>query len=260
MRNFRFLLIPSKVIKVWEPPTWVIFGRRPLLYNGLLIAFPWWPTNLTKMYWLLGRKSDLSTSNKLLIYKILKPVWLTEYNYGVWLPLLTSHAPLEPCEKCATTPSTTSGLHQAQATSTGTWPARNRQIWFCRHGAQRYCSLSWEFLVLRTTHRAQKTTTVGIPAANILSRSLSCSGCRFFSKIDLVRVYNQIPGHSSDIQKTAVTTIRVSLYVLRPAQRCPDVSALHSFSWMISSFSSDSSRSTSNIYGFCSTVFRRTEY
>jgi hypothetical protein len=31
---------------------------------------------LTKMYWLLGRKSKLSTNNKLLLYKtILKPIW-----------------------------------------------------------------------------------------------------------------------------------------------------------------------------------------
>jgi hypothetical protein len=34
------------------------------------------------MYWLLGRKSKLSTSNKLLIYKtILKPIW----TYGIQL-------------------------------------------------------------------------------------------------------------------------------------------------------------------------------
>jgi hypothetical protein len=35
---------------------------------------------LAKMYWLLGRKSKLSTSNKLLIYKtILKSIW----TYGI---------------------------------------------------------------------------------------------------------------------------------------------------------------------------------
>jgi hypothetical protein len=37
---------------------------------------------LTKMHWLLGRKSQLSLSNKLLLYKtILKPIW----TYGIQL-------------------------------------------------------------------------------------------------------------------------------------------------------------------------------
>jgi hypothetical protein len=35
------------------------------------------------MYWLLGRKSNLSTNNKLLIYKaILKPIWT--YSIQLW--------------------------------------------------------------------------------------------------------------------------------------------------------------------------------
>jgi hypothetical protein len=33
------------------------------------------------MYWLLGRKSKLSISNKLLVYKMLKPIW----TYGIQL-------------------------------------------------------------------------------------------------------------------------------------------------------------------------------
>jgi hypothetical protein len=39
--------------------------------------------SLTKIHWLLGRKSNLSTNNKLLIYKaILKPVWT--YDIQIW--------------------------------------------------------------------------------------------------------------------------------------------------------------------------------
>jgi hypothetical protein len=41
------------------------------------------------MYWLLGRKSKLSISNKLLIYKaILKPIW----TYGIQLWGMTSNS------------------------------------------------------------------------------------------------------------------------------------------------------------------------
>jgi hypothetical protein len=42
------------------------------------------------MYWLLGRKSKLSTSNKLLIYKtILKPIWT--YGIQLWCTAYTSN-------------------------------------------------------------------------------------------------------------------------------------------------------------------------
>jgi hypothetical protein len=45
---------------------------------------------LAKMYWLLGRKSNLSTSNKLLIYKtILKPIWT--YGIQLWGTASTSN-------------------------------------------------------------------------------------------------------------------------------------------------------------------------
>jgi hypothetical protein len=37
------------------------------------------------------------------------------------------------------------------------------------------------------------------------------SGCRVFTKIDLVRAYNQIPVHPSDIQKTAITSVQVAV-------------------------------------------------
>jgi hypothetical protein len=45
---------------------------------------------LTKMYWLLGRKPKLSTSNKCLIYKsILKPIWT--YEIQLWGTASTSN-------------------------------------------------------------------------------------------------------------------------------------------------------------------------
>jgi hypothetical protein len=45
---------------------------------------------LTKTHWLLGRKSKLSTSNKLLIYKtILKPIWT--YGIQLWGTASTSN-------------------------------------------------------------------------------------------------------------------------------------------------------------------------
>jgi hypothetical protein len=45
---------------------------------------------LTKMHWLLGRKSKLSTSNKILTYKaILKPIWI--YGMQLWGTASTSN-------------------------------------------------------------------------------------------------------------------------------------------------------------------------
>jgi hypothetical protein len=45
---------------------------------------------LTKMYWLLGRKSKLFTNNKLLLYKaILKPIWT--YGIQLWGTASTSN-------------------------------------------------------------------------------------------------------------------------------------------------------------------------
>jgi hypothetical protein len=45
---------------------------------------------LTKMYWLLGRRSRLSLSNKLLLYKsILKPIWT--YGIQLWSTASTSN-------------------------------------------------------------------------------------------------------------------------------------------------------------------------
>jgi hypothetical protein len=52
--------------------------------------------SLTKMYWLLGQKSKLSTNNKLLIYKvILKPIW----TYGIQLWGTTSNSNIKILER-----------------------------------------------------------------------------------------------------------------------------------------------------------------
>jgi hypothetical protein len=48
------------------------------------------------MYWLLGRKTKLSTNNKLIIYKaILKPIW----TYGIQLWGKTSNSNIEALER-----------------------------------------------------------------------------------------------------------------------------------------------------------------
>jgi hypothetical protein len=52
--------------------------------------------SLTKMHWLLGHKSKLSISNKLLIYKtILKPIW----TYGIQLWGTTSNSNIAILER-----------------------------------------------------------------------------------------------------------------------------------------------------------------
>jgi hypothetical protein len=52
--------------------------------------------SLTKMYWLLGRKSKLSINNKLLIYKVmLKLIW----TYGIQLCGTTSNSNTEILER-----------------------------------------------------------------------------------------------------------------------------------------------------------------
>jgi hypothetical protein len=57
---------------------------------------------LTKMYWLLGRKSQLSTRNKLLIYKtILKPIWTSNTTLGYGLDFQQRHPIMLPIERFA---------------------------------------------------------------------------------------------------------------------------------------------------------------
>jgi hypothetical protein len=60
--------------------------------------------------------------------------------------------------------------------------------------------LNYSLLLKSYLHNGRFRVKVG----NDYSHQLS--GCRFYSKIDLVRAYNQIPVHPRDIQKTAITT------------------------------------------------------
>jgi hypothetical protein len=49
---------------------------------------------LTKLYWILGHKSKLNLSNKLLIYKIaIKPIWT--YGIQLWGAASTSSTEIE---------------------------------------------------------------------------------------------------------------------------------------------------------------------
>jgi hypothetical protein len=52
------------------------FFRRFTWHKHIFVKRKQLGITLTKMYWLLGLKSKLSTNNKLLLYKaILKPIW-----------------------------------------------------------------------------------------------------------------------------------------------------------------------------------------
>jgi hypothetical protein len=65
--------------------------RRLTWHNHIFAKRKHLGISLTKMYWLLGRKSNLST-NKLLIYiAILKPIW----TYGIQLWGTTSNSNIE---------------------------------------------------------------------------------------------------------------------------------------------------------------------
>jgi hypothetical protein len=57
-------------------------------------------------------------------------------------------------------------------------------------------------------YRALNARTIpdSYPVRHIHDYSHHLSGSQVFSKIDLMKAYNQIPVHPSDIQKTAITT------------------------------------------------------
>jgi hypothetical protein len=64
--------------------------RRLTLHKHIFVKWKQLEITLIKMYWLLGRKSKLSTNNKLLLYKaILKPIWT--YGKQLWGTASTSN-------------------------------------------------------------------------------------------------------------------------------------------------------------------------
>jgi hypothetical protein len=69
--------------------------RRLTWHKHIFVRWKQLGITLTKMYWLLGRKSKLSTSNKLLIYKTkLNPIWI----YGIQLWGTASNSNIEILE------------------------------------------------------------------------------------------------------------------------------------------------------------------
>jgi hypothetical protein len=71
-------------------------NRRLTWHKHIFVNWKQLGTILTKMYWLLGRKSKLSTSSKLLVYKtILKPIWT--YRTQLWGTASTSNIEILEC-------------------------------------------------------------------------------------------------------------------------------------------------------------------
>jgi hypothetical protein len=76
--------------------TWLHVDRRLTWHKLIFSKRKQLGITLIKTYWLFGRKSKLSTSNKLLLYKtILKPIW----TYGIKLWGTASTSNLEILER-----------------------------------------------------------------------------------------------------------------------------------------------------------------
>jgi hypothetical protein len=74
----------------WYQVSWATGDKRLTWHKHIFAKRKQLGITLTKLCWLLGRKSKLSTSNKLLIYKtILKPIWT--YGIQLWSTAFTSN-------------------------------------------------------------------------------------------------------------------------------------------------------------------------
>ncbi len=75
--------------------------------------------------------------------------------------------------------------------------------------------------------RLNKATTHDrYPLPSILDLSNKLHGCKFFSCIDLVKGYHQIPMAAQDVAKTAIITV-APMETFRYLQLCTDFPALH---------------------------------
>jgi hypothetical protein len=130
--------------------------------------------SLTKMYWLLGRKSKLSINNKLLIYKvILKPIW----TYGIQLWDTTSNLNIEILESFQSKVLRLI-LDAPWYVSTGNRQRINQPIQLplqCSH----QCTPQWTH---RITHRAANpkepaSILAPRPACQTLATRINCFSC-----------------------------------------------------------------------------------
>jgi hypothetical protein len=87
-----------------------------------------------------------------------------------------------------------------------------------KDGSWRPCG-DYRRLNLATTHDRY-------PLLSILDLSNNLHGCKFFSCIDLVKGYHQIPMAAQDVAKTAIITVAPT-ETFRYLQLCTDFPALH---------------------------------
>jgi hypothetical protein len=135
--------------------------------------------SLTKMYWLLGCKSKLSTNNKLLIYKvILKPIWT--YSIQLWGKTSNSNINILECFQSKVlllivdAPWYVSNSGPSNTNS----KRRNQPIQLplqCSH----QCTPQWTYCLTHraTNPQAPASILATRPACQILATCINCNSC-----------------------------------------------------------------------------------